>query len=52
MCFIDEAVSIDMSRFMKELESALGTSEAAEAKEDDLDDSDWETESGTGSLSA
>lgn len=36
-----------MSRFMKELESALGSSEAAVAKEDGLDDSDWETESGT-----
>lgn len=45
----DEAVSINMSRFMEELESALGISgqysEAADAKEDDLDDSDWESES-------
>lgn len=43
----DEAVSISMSRFMEELESALGTSEAAVAKEDGLDDSDSGTESGT-----
>ena len=41
----DEAVSINMSRFMEELESALGTSAAADSKEDDLDDSDWESES-------
>jgi hypothetical protein len=33
-----------MSRFMDELESALGTSAAADVKEDD---SDWESESGT-----
>ncbi|KAG0632333.1 hypothetical protein M758_1G320500 [Ceratodon purpureus] len=43
----DEAVSINMSRFMKELESALGSNETAETKEDALYDSDWETESGT-----
>jgi hypothetical protein len=42
----DEAVSINMSKFMEELESALGTSGASDAKEDDLDDSDWESESG------
>jgi hypothetical protein len=36
-----------MSRFMTELESALGSNAAADMKEDGFDDSDWETESGT-----
>lgn len=39
----DEAVSLNTSRFMEELESALGTNETADAK-DIYDDSDWDTE--------